>query len=284
MATNRIPVAADAKVLQAIIKAEKLHLAHQFDALRQLRPQENFQAFHIADSVTLQSSAKYDRKLNHTCGFGVSGSVTESDLEAIEQVYQVTGVPPELDMCEYAHPSAFDLLKAGGYAETGTVSTFSRSLSGLNAEVEGATDGIEVTTTTARDASIATSVEGFRSGGRQEWLLSLLAQSAAHRADTTTFFARIDGEIAGAAGLACLDVCEGVKFANFYIDSTLPAHRGKGVHKALILARMAAAKKMGCEVVMGSARAGSGSARNMERAGMRLAFHSTTYTKQTLSS
>ncbi|TMW70726.1 GNAT family N-acetyltransferase [Alteribacter natronophilus] len=55
---------------------------------------------------------------------------------------------------------------------------------------------------------------------------------------------------------------------------TLPAYRQKGVHTALIDARRAEAEKSGCRVLTGQASFGSGSHRNMLKAGLQ-----TLYTK-----
>lgn len=55
-------------------------------------------------------------------------------------------------------------------------------------------------------------------------------------------------------------------------SATLPAMRGMGTHLALIRRRMSDAAQAGCTVVMGQAAHGSTSHRNMERAGLKLAY------------
>ncbi len=81
------------------------------------------------------------------------------------------------------------------------------------------------------------------------------------------FMARIDGEPAGAA-LLVLDDDIGY-LAN---ASTLPEFRTRGVQTALIAARIAAAADAGCELVSSQTEFGSPSQRNLERAGLVIAF------------
>ena len=54
--------------------------------------------------------------------------------------------------------------------------------------------------------------------------------------------------------------------------STLPAFRRRGVQGALIAARIADARAAGCEAVCSQAEFGSASQRNLERAGLSVAY------------
>jgi|SRR5215210_5031860 len=81
------------------------------------------------------------------------------------------------------------------------------------------------------------------------------------------YLARIDGEPAGAA-LLSLDDDMGY-LAN---ASTLPEYRNRGVQTALIARRIADAAAAGCDAVCSSAAFGSASQRNLERAGLRVAY------------
>ena len=64
-----------------------------------------------------------------------------------------------------------------------------------------------------------------------------------------------------------------------YIASTLPAFRRRGVQAALLRARLAAARDAGCALVFVGARLANTSARNVERAGFRLAFTKATFAR-----
>jgi ribosomal protein S18 acetylase RimI-like enzyme len=81
------------------------------------------------------------------------------------------------------------------------------------------------------------------------------------------YLARLDGAPAGAALLSIDD--ELGYLAN---ASTLPEFRRQGVQSALIAARIADAAAAGCDVICSQAEFGSASQRNLERAGLRVAY------------
>jgi ribosomal protein S18 acetylase RimI-like enzyme len=81
------------------------------------------------------------------------------------------------------------------------------------------------------------------------------------------YLALVDGTPAGAALLALDDDLGYLANA-----STLPDLRRRGVQTALIAARIADAAAAGCTVVSSQAEFGSPSQRNLERAGLRVAY------------
>lgn len=264
-------------LVRSIIRAEIQHLIHQTESIDPVALRHPLRTFTEGKAFTLLSSPTYGYKLNRTEGFGINGPVTSEDLLAIEKVWESSELQPEIHLCEYAHASAHDLLS--GYVKTGELCSFHLALEALETDPSSPIpDGITVSLMTDVEDFIPASVRGFRSNGRSEELLYLLAQSAAGRTETDLFAASINGDLVGTAGMAILEV-DGEKFANLYIDSTQPGFRARGVHRALLLARVAAAKACGCQHVIAAARADSGSARNIEKAGLRLAFTTGVYQK-----
>lgn len=81
------------------------------------------------------------------------------------------------------------------------------------------------------------------------------------------FLASIDGEEAGAAALSLTD---GVGY--LAAAGTLPHYREKGVQRALICARIDAAAADGCDLVGALAELGRPSQRNLQRAGLQVAY------------
>ncbi|MBD7937220.1 GNAT family N-acetyltransferase [Cytobacillus sp. Sa5YUA1] len=77
----------------------------------------------------------------------------------------------------------------------------------------------------------------------------------------------VNHEPAGIGVLFCNE-----KGANLAAAATLPAFRQKGGQSALIQQRMQHAQEIGCKWIAGQASYGSVSQRNMERAGMRVAY------------
>ena len=81
------------------------------------------------------------------------------------------------------------------------------------------------------------------------------------------YLALVDGTPAGSAALT---VDAGLGYlAN---AATLPAMRGRGCQTALLARRIADAAAAGCDTVASLAEFGTGSQRNLERAGLRVAF------------
>jgi GNAT superfamily N-acetyltransferase len=81
------------------------------------------------------------------------------------------------------------------------------------------------------------------------------------------YLAQIDGRPAAAAVLTTVD-----GLAYLANASTLPSARGRGLQAALIARRIADARSAGCDVVASLAAFEGASARNLQRAGLRLAF------------
>ncbi|CAD0026963.1 unnamed protein product [Aureobasidium pullulans] len=261
-----------------IAKAEAIHLERQILALQALYPTQGYTIKRVAGSTTILSPAMLGRKLNHTYGFALGGEVTMDDLHAIEAAYKQNGVHPEIDMCEFADGSAFDLLSAQ-YTVTGSLCEYQRSISDFQGPAMLGS-GIEISKLGPEDHDtfIRASVDGFSSTGRAPELLKVLAESAAARSDTILFSASLDGELVGTAAMAMIDV-EDIKVVVFFIDSCLPNARGKGVHKALLLERLRVARDRGCHIAVATAREDSISGRNIEKVGFRQAFTCKTYTK-----
>jgi GNAT superfamily N-acetyltransferase len=281
------------ELCRIVTKAEVIHRKRQVLALQSFRQDEKCAIHEIAGSATVLSLAVHGRKLNHTYGFGMFGPVTTEDLRSIEDTYKAWDAKAsfrpglEIDVCEHADPSAFDLLSKG-YSVTGYVCQFQRYLNDIDPSPAPPANNVKVTAlrtledvtdaNTSYEYFINASIQGFRSGGRNIETLEALAESAVARSDTSLFSATIDGQLVGTAVMAIIDV-DGCKVANLFMDSCLEHARGRGVHAALLSERIRLAKEMGCEMVIAAAREGSGSARNIERVGLRKIFTCTTYTK-----
>lgn len=260
-----------------IAKAEVIHLRHRSLALKTLYPDQGYTTEDVAGSITLLSPARYGSKLNHSYGFGMFGPVTKDDLHTIEDAFELNDVYPEIYMCETADKSAFDLLSEH-YTVTGHLREYQMFLADFNHP--NMENGIEISIIgpTDHEMFIQASIEGFRSNGRSEELLKLLAESTAARPDTLLFSASMHDELLGVAAMAMI-YAEDNKVAVLYIDSCLPRSRGRGVHKALLLERLRIAKDRGCDLAIASAREGSISAHNIEKVGLKQAYACKIYTK-----
>ena len=87
--------------------------------------------------------------------------------------------------------------------------------------------------------------------------------------ESINYLARVDGVPAG-GGMACIMREAGI--VALFGTATLPEFRRRGVQTALIRRRLLEATQSGCEYAVVSTMPGSGSQRNMERRGFRVAY------------
>ena len=114
-------------------------------------------------------------------------------------------------------------------------------------------------------ARIAT--EGWSESKEYAHLIEGLMRVHLANREALHFLADVDGEPAAAGAMFLHDGVGLLAGA-----STIPRLRRHGAQSALLEARLAYAREHGCEVAMMGAAPGSGSQRNAERAGFRIAY------------
>ena len=263
-------------VAAAIEAAEAHHLRQQVETWRALGS-AHAHVVEIAGGVAAFTERLFGRKLNHVTGLGMDGPVDPDALAALESAYAARGLGVEIDLCPHAVTGLLPLLAGRGYAVNAFSNTYARTLDDLPRR----DDGIEVLEgADAAGLFVEASVAGFslQAEKRPRELLETLARIAHARDDTSLFVARLGGEVAGSAGLSVAETPLG-RVGELYIASTLPAFRGRGVQTALLRARLAAARAVGCALAVVMARPANTSARNTERAGFSLAFTKATFAR-----
>jgi hypothetical protein len=196
------------------------------------------------------------------------GPVTEEEIAEIEAFFFSRGAAVSLDLCPHADMTLRDVLVSRGYRVAEMNNVLVRGLQPdqhwpVGADVRPALNDAEYARTVTcgffgRD--LVTDDE-FR-----------LGRTLFHMPCATPLTAFIDGQTAGACGLS---VRNGV--ASFYGDATLPAFRNRGVHSAMIAARLNLAVSAGCDIATAGTQPGSISQRNYQRLGFEVA-----YTKATM--
>jgi len=279
------------ELAHAFEQAEALHLQRQVDTYGRITGRAA-RTLSVCGGVAAFTDPAFGRKLNHVTGFAMGVAVDAAALAALEAGYAALGLGTEVDLCPHAHASAAPALGARGYVLDAFSNTYARRLDDIDvdadvnadADADAALDGAGAVEIVGARAAVerdfvAASVAGFsvQAQQRPRALLEALAQVALARADTQLFVARLDGAVAGSAGMSVLDTQAG-PIAHLYIASTLPEARGRGVQSALLRARLARARRLGCVLAQVTVRTANVSARNTERAGFALA-----YTKATLA-
>lgn len=114
----------------------------------------------------------------------------------------------------------------------------------------------------------ALSTQGFGPGSEET--MKLVARAP----ETHLFSVKVSGEFAGTAAMSVQD-----GIAAFFGTSTLAGARGRGVQAALLAYRLHAAAQAGADLATVFVTPGTGSERNIERAGFKLSGLRLTFTK-----
>ncbi|WP_437565973.1 GNAT family N-acetyltransferase [Sorangium sp. So ce542] len=208
-------------------------------------------------------------RLSRAAGLGMSGPVEARDVEALEDFYASRGTAARILVSPFAHPSLLARLGERGFRLDSLDAVLVRYLA-PDAEVDGpepAARGGVVVRRAARDegsAWVAASLAAFATPGEPPPDRGDIFDACFHDPGSAYFFASSpDGAV---AGVGAVHVHERV--ALLFAGGTLEAHRGRGVQRALIDARLAYARDAGCDLAYSVAQAGSTSQRNLERAGL----------------
>jgi GNAT superfamily N-acetyltransferase len=274
-------VLTDSETALVLENVEARHLQQQVQAYGQMTQREGVRTIAVPGGIAAVTDPAFGRKLNHVTGLGMGAPVTSEPVAMLEQTYFRNGLAVEIDLCPHAHPSALAVLAERGYAANAFSNTYARRLTDEDldfvpdAAIEVVTDRAAIDKSFLEYCIAGFSVQATR---RSPELLEALARIAAARADTTLFLAKSGADIAGSAGMSVFESPMG-KIAHLYIASTLEAFRGRGIQSALLRARFAAARRVGCVMACLAARPSNSSARNAERSGFGLAYTKSTFVK-----
>ncbi len=274
-----MPVYCGPELALILEHAEAHHLARQVAAWQGISQDSTARVIPLGGGIAALTRREFGRKLNHACGLGLDDCTTAGALFELENSYAALGLGTEIDLCPHVTPALLPLLGDRGYQVNAFSNTYVRALDDLP-DTPAYEGRIVCATDLDADEFVAHSVTGFsvQLSTRPVSLLQALARIATRREDTRLFAARMDGQIVGTAGMAVLPSAAG-PVAHLYIASTLPDHRGRGVQQALLRARLSAAREAGCAYAFVTARPANVSARNAERAGLRLAYTKCTFAR-----
>jgi GNAT superfamily N-acetyltransferase len=217
-----------------------------------------------------------DSPITQTFGLGMTEAVTPEALAEIEQFYRERGAAVSNEVSPLAGVAAVDLLCTRGYRPIELSSVMFRPVEEPASHVN---PGIEAHLITPGEAELWTqiSTQGWAGDHPElEAFLMDLGKVLTGREGLYCFLATADG-VPAATG--ALSVHEGVTL--FAGSSTLNQYRRRGLQAALLEARMRQAAQLGCDLAMMVAEAGSGSQRNAERQGFRIAYTRTKWTLAT---
>ncbi len=206
--------------------------------------------------------------LSQTFGLGVFQPITSEDLDQLEQFFQTKGAEIFHEVCPMADQSVFALIKERGYQPVEFSNVLYRPISTDVRLHATRNERINVRVTGKDEVGLwaQTSFEGWSEFPEYADFFRDLAKVSAH-SKGPSFLAEMEGKpIATGALTIHGDV------ALLAGASTIPEARRQGAQLALLEDRLRYAATQGCTVAMMVALPGSGSQRNAERHGFRIAY------------
>jgi len=206
--------------------------------------------------------------LTQTFGLGVFSPATDEGLRTIEEFFRERGAEVFHEVSPMADPSILALLSGRGYEPVELSTVLVRTIA-ADASDDASGSGLTTRVATPDEAELwaATAAMGWaESAEAAEFMRDLGTVTMACRC-AVPFFAEIDGT---PVATGSLNIHDGV--ALFAGASTAPEYRRRGAQNALLAARLRLAVERGCDLAMMVALPGSGSQKNAERAGFRIAY------------
>jgi Acetyltransferase (GNAT) family len=206
--------------------------------------------------------------VTQTFGLGVFQPITEEDMDQLEEFFKSRGAGVYHEVCPLADPSAFQLLSERGYKPIEFSNVLYRPISpdlrlnaARNKEIK-----IRVIEKSEGELWAQTAFEGWSEFTEVAEFIRELGLVTV-RSKASSFLAELqENPIATGALLMFGDV------ALLAGASTVPGARRQGAQLALLEERLRYAATQGCTIAMMVAQPGSGSQRNAERHGFRIAY------------
>lgn len=232
------------------------------DTVARLDPSWGSTTFDLADGVAVLAGPGLF--VNQVMAAGLTGSVTDADLDLLERRAADVGVSPALQTCEASSRDLIELLNRRGYEREDGREAVVHDLDEIAVAPHPFTiefvDGEELAEWQEASA------EGWGYVTPEHRAASDVYGAAAAEVDDPGLLVARDGD-GTVVGAAMLRIEDG--FATLGGMSTRRAARGRGVQSALIVHRLTVAKERGCAFAVSSAHPGGGSRRNLGRLGFR---------------
>jgi len=259
---------ADVGLARRLERAEGMANARFVEARARLFPDRGAAWVDIAGTYAMFDGV--GSPITQTFGFGLFSPPSAATLDAIEHFFHAKGSPAFHEVCPLADPSHGAMLGDRGYQpfEFSSVMYQPVDAAAALARQRSGSIGVRAIDTGEHEVWGRTAAAGWSDAapGLDAFLIEH-GRIAADCADLVMFLAE-DGGVPIAA--AALSISGSV--ALFAGASTIPAARHRGAQLALLAERLAYAAAHDCDLAMMVALPGSGSQRNAERNGFRIAY------------
>lgn len=276
MLNSDFPV-VDMALARRLERVEGLANADFVDAHARAFPEIGAQWIEVAGALAMFDGV--DSPCTQTFGLGMFDPITDVHMDEIEAFFETRGAKVFHEVCPLIDISLVEMLNARGYRPMEYSSVLYRPIRrGEEGELPQ-NSSIEARLVKSGEAKLWTHVvrEGWHDVAPEigEFLREF-EDIIPHQRNSHKFLAEKDGQPIAAGAL---HTCEGV--ALLAGACTIPQHRKQGAQRALLEGRFRFAVDHGCDIAMMVAQPGSGSQRNAERQGFRIAYTRTKWCRST---
>ena len=263
-------VFADVELARRLERAEATSAVRNVEGRARVFPERGATWTEIAGAYALFDGP--ESPVTQTFGLGLFQTPTIDDFAAIEAFFTERGAPVFHEVTPLADAQTFTLLSARGYQPIEFTSVMFRSLADLAGQAGQVSRvgqaGLTVRRAGRDDADVyaRTAAEGWREAGYADFVHDMGRVYAASEG-IDVFLAELEGRPIATGVLSIHG-----RVAHLAGASTIPDGRRRGAQNALLDHRLRFAADCGCDVALIGALPGSGSQRNAERNGFRIAY------------
>jgi hypothetical protein len=254
---------ADVALARRLERAEATSSARYIEARARLFPDGGACWTEVAGAYAMFDGIA--SPLTQTFGLGMFQPPAAADLERLEAFFHERGAAAHHEVSPLADAGLVTLLNERGYRPFEFTSVMYRAITSGRT---GSTPGPVVRQLGEADQDLYARVaaEGWREAGYGDFMLEI-GRVSANTDGLHLFVAELDGV---AIAVGAMHLREGV--AHLAGASTIPEGRRRGAQLALLEYRLQYAAAHGCDLALMGASPGSGSQRNAERHGFRIAY------------
>jgi hypothetical protein len=216
--------------------------------------------------------------MTQTFGLGLFGEVTAATLAAIEAFFESRGAPVMHEVSPLGGVEVLALLVDRGYRPIDVSTVLAQAIDELPPGPPAPTLHVRTIDAADRAAWVDASVAGWATDPAFAPIMRSMAEVASANQAMQHYVVEQDG---APIATGSLGVHAGV--ALLAGASTIPSARGRGAQALLLTARLADARRLGCDLAMMVTAAGSTSQRNAERRGFRVAYTRTKWERSPAS-
>jgi len=264
---SRAEILSDLSLAQRLESAEGTAGARYVDAHARMMPEAGVEWIQVGGTYAMFDGP--DSPITQTFGLGMREIPTADDMERLESFFLERGSGVHHEVSPMADTAVMQLLNSRGYQPEELTSVLYLPLDSVSLPPGDPKISVKIAgSDEEKERWAVTAAEGWREFEEidRDFMLQLM-RIGASRDDAPCFLAELENAAVAAGGLA---IHEGV--ALLAGASTIPEWRQRGAQQALLKARLNYAKDQGCDLAMICTAPGSGSQRNAQRQGFRIAY------------